>query len=476
MESVTVRLSADPERTLTIPLTATGSSGATASDFSVPASVTFTSGETEKTVTFTATHDTEDDDGESVLLAFGTLPTAVTPGGLTQTTVNITDDDDPEVNVSFAAAAYTVAEGGMVTVTVRLSADPERTVDIPLTATAQGGATAPGGTDPDYVAPPATVTFDTGQTERTFTFSTTQDFDDDDGENVLLEFGTLLPDRVIAGAAATVNITDDDGPGVNLSPLNLNVVQGRSATYRVTLNTRPTVDVTVTPASDNPDVTFEPATLTFMPAAWNSAQSVTVSAPAGSAGQSATISHSATSADAAYEGITIPSVTVTVTVAPPPSSGGGGGGGGFGPALEAPSFVDGFRVSRPLAVNARPGDVVGDPVAATHPNDDDVTYSLSGADASLFTVDAETGQIRLGQAVTLELGQTYTVNLTATDSTGTGAIIIVDIAVAEAAFHRYDLNRNGSIEKDEVIAAITDYFVGLIEKDVVLEVVAAYFA
>ena len=76
--------------------------------------------------------------------------------------------------------------------------------------------------------------------------------------------------------------------------------------------------------------------------------------------------------------------------------------------------------------------------------------------------------------MTLELGQTYTVNLTATDSTGTGAII-VDIEVAEAAFHRYDLNRNGSIEKNEVIAAVADYFVGLIEKDVVLEVVAAYF-
>ena len=189
-------------------------------------------------------------------------------------------------------------------------------------------------------------------------------------------------------------------------------------------------------------------------------------------GKTATISHTVSG----YAGVTTaPDVTVTVTVAPPPSSG-GGGGGGFGPALEAPHFVDGFRVSRPLAVNARPGDAVGDPVAATHPNDDDVTYSLSGADASLFTVDAETGQIRLGQAVTLELGQTYTVNMTATDNTGTGAIIIVDIAVAEAAFHRYDLNRNGSIEKDEVIAAITDYFVGLIEKDVVLEVVAAYFS
>ena len=112
--------------------------------------------------------------------------------------MNITDDDDPEVNVSFAAAAYTVAEGGRVTVTVRLSADPERMVDIPLTATAQDGATAPGGTDPDYVAPPASVMFTTGQTERTFTFSATQDPDDDDGESVLLGFGTL-PDRVSAG-------------------------------------------------------------------------------------------------------------------------------------------------------------------------------------------------------------------------------------------------------------------------------------
>ena len=479
MESVTVRLSADPERRVVIPINATGQAGAGNADYTVPSEVIFISGELRKTIDFAATDDTEDDDGESVLVAFGTLPTAVTPGGLTQTTVNITDDDDPEVTVSFAEAAYTVAEGGRVTVTVRLDKDPERTVDIPLTATAQGGATAPGGTDPDYVAPPASVMFTTGQTERTFTFSATQDPDDDDGEKVLLGFGTLLPARVSAGTPSetTVSITDDDGPGVNVTPQMLRVVQGRSATYRVTLNTRPTGDVTVTPASDNPDVTFEPATLTFMPAAWNSAQSVTVSAPAGSAGQSAMISHSATSADAAYEGITIPSVTVTVTVAPPPSSGGGGGGGGgFGPAPTAPSFVDGFRVSRPLAVNARPGDAVGDPVAATHPNDDDVTYSLSGADASLFTVDAETGQIRLGQAVTLELGQTYTVNLTATDSTGTGAIIIVVIEVAEGVGDPYDLNRNGMIEKDEVLAAVSDYFEGVIEKDEVLALVTRYFA
>ena len=46
------------------------------------------------------------------------------------------------------------------------------------------------------------MTFDTGQTERTFTFSATQDPDDDDGESVLLGFGTLLPDRVSAGTTS----------------------------------------------------------------------------------------------------------------------------------------------------------------------------------------------------------------------------------------------------------------------------------
>ena len=155
---------------------------------------------------------------------------------------------------------------------------------------------------------------------------------------------------------------------------------------------------------------------------------------------------------------------------------GGGGGGGFGPALTAPKFVDGFRTSRPLPVNALAGDAVGDPVAATHPNDDDVTYSLSGANASLFTVDEETGQIRLGQAVTLALGQSYTVNLTATDSTGTGSIIIVVIEVVEAALHLYDVNGDGIIEKDEVLAAASDYFAELIDKPLVLEVIALYFA
>ena len=170
----------------------------------------------------------------------------------------------------------------------------------------------------------------------------------------------------------------------------------------------------------------------------------------------------------------------SLLAAPPPvssgGSSGGGGGGGFGAAAIAPKFADGFRTERPLAQNARPGDPVGDPVAATHPDDLEIAYSLSGTNAALFTVDEETGQIRLGQGATLEVGQTYTVNLTATDTTGTGAIIIVVIEVAEGVADPYDANRNGTIEKDEVLAAIADYFAGLVEKDEVLALVARYFA
>ena len=49
--TVKVVLSADPERTVTIPLTKTNQGGATAADYSVPSSVVFNDGDTEKTAT-----------------------------------------------------------------------------------------------------------------------------------------------------------------------------------------------------------------------------------------------------------------------------------------------------------------------------------------------------------------------------------------------------------------------------------------
>ena len=205
-QTVTVVLSEDPFRTTVIPLMATGQNGAESGDYTVPSSVTFSSGETSKPFDFMATQDTVDDDDESVRLTFGpNLPSKVSVGTMDETTVSITDDDDPEVEVSFASGTYIVPEGGTQEVTVTLSADPERQVVILITATPQGGAA-----DEDYSGVPDDVTFNSGQKSKSFTFFATDDTQDEDGEKVLLTFGTL-PTRVTSGATGqtTINISDD---------------------------------------------------------------------------------------------------------------------------------------------------------------------------------------------------------------------------------------------------------------------------
>ena len=119
---IALTLSAEPDRTITIPVTAILLGGASDADYSLTTSaLTFSSGQTERTLTLSATQDREDDNFESVLLTLGTLPTGVGQGSTSQTSVEIIDDD---VTVSFGAAGYAVAEGAGVTVDVTLSEDP----------------------------------------------------------------------------------------------------------------------------------------------------------------------------------------------------------------------------------------------------------------------------------------------------------------------------------------------------------------
>ena len=67
--TVVLSLSADPERTVEIPLTAAAGGDAAAGDYEVSAqAVTFAPGETAKHVTVTAVDDAVDDEGESVTL------------------------------------------------------------------------------------------------------------------------------------------------------------------------------------------------------------------------------------------------------------------------------------------------------------------------------------------------------------------------------------------------------------------------
>ena len=187
-------------------------------------------------MTFTATDDAIDDDGEKVLLEFGTLPDGVTPGTVPTSTVSIIDDDAPaSVAVSWAQTTYSVAEGGSVTVTAELDDDPEKTVVVPIARTDQGGAGSG-----DYSGVPTTITFESGDTSKSFTFTATDDAQDDDDESVQLTFGPTLPSGVTQGtpAGTLVRITDDDDPAGEgqLRPADRVYRRARVAPWTVTVD------------------------------------------------------------------------------------------------------------------------------------------------------------------------------------------------------------------------------------------------
>ena len=306
--NVTIKLSADPERTVTIPVTSTPQGMASAADYTVPTSVTFNDGEVEKTIAFVAEDDTHDDEDESVKLGFGSgLPARVTAGTRTETTVNIADNDLPVVTVMFSQSSYTVAEGGTQSVTVTLDKDPDRTIIMPITRTDEGTASAA-----DYSGVPPSVTFNDGDTSVSFTFTATQDEIDDDNEKVKLGFGTMPDDRVSAGTTAelTLSITDDDTADIVISPVSLSVDEEDDSSYSVRLDTEPTVNVTVTISGHSgTDLTLEGVKLsndilTFTAANWGTPQTVTVEAAHDDDGvaDNETLTHTASGAE--YAGLT----------------------------------------------------------------------------------------------------------------------------------------------------------------------------
>ena len=122
-------------------------------------------------------------------------------------------------------------------------------------------------------------------------------------------------------ASAMVTVEDDDVRGVTVSSATLKVIEGLMNSYTVVLDSQPTGNVTVTPASDNAAVSAGSA-LTFTAADWNIPQAVTVTAAqdADAANGSATITHRVTGADYGANSITAAAVAVTVEDDEPPTA------------------------------------------------------------------------------------------------------------------------------------------------------------
>ncbi len=150
---------------------------------------------------------------------------------------------------------------------------------------------------------------------------------------------------------------------------------------------------------------------------------------------------------------------------------------------DAPVFVDGLSTTRSIADNSAEGTDVGIPVAATVAGDHELTYTLGGTDAARFTIDEKTGQIKLGAGAALDYAVApymFSVDVTATGPSGTSSTIVVTIAVIDENLgtlgSRYDADRDRKIDRDEVVAAISDYFSDVISRDEVVRLIALYFS
>ena len=92
----------------------------------------------------------------------------------------------------------------------------------------------------------------------------------------------------------------------------------------------------------------------------------------------------------------------------------------------APEFAD-ETATRSVTENSPAGDPVGAPVTAADPDRDGLTYTLEGADAELFDIDPQTGQILVRGALDYETVATHDLRVTAWD--GAGGADSIEVAV-----------------------------------------------
>ena len=223
---------------------------------------------------------------------------------------------EPQGAFSVSATA-SVAEGAEATLTITLSkAAPADGVAFTVTADYSGDATA---TADDVGSITSPVTVAEGETSRAIAIPTVGDDMDEDDETFTVVIAATTPGWEKEGDGkdtATVTITDDDTAGVTVNPTALTIAEGGTGTYTVVLDSMPSDLVTIAASSgDGGAVSVDPATYVISRSDWSVPRTFTVSgvADADATDESVTISHSIDGLqDAKYNGVTAPSVAVTV--------------------------------------------------------------------------------------------------------------------------------------------------------------------
>ena len=196
-------------------------------------------------------------------------------------TVGVTVNDTtapppaPDPALSVSVASLRLAEGGSGSYTVVLATRPDGNVSVAIASD-----------NDDVTTRPATLTFTTANwsTPQRVTVSAASDGDTANDTATLTHTASGGGYNDAPAVQVTVSVTDDDTAGLSITPTVLNLIENGISAYIVSLTAQPSANVTVSIASDNPDVTVRPASLTFTTANWDTPQAVLVIARADAGG------------------------------------------------------------------------------------------------------------------------------------------------------------------------------------------------
>ena len=291
-----------------------GGSTATAADTGSgrPASVTVALGDTTATISVPIAPDQQVESDE-------TLKISITPGqgvtahwgkkaaGAQTATITI---KDATIAISVGQAEYNVGEGdGSISVPITLSSAALEELRLAISP----GSTRTATRGQDY-RHPNTVTIAKGATTANFTVDILEDKTQESAETFHANLSVEAPAAgygIGVPGGARITITDNDTAGVTVSDDSRSVMEGRSITYTLTLDSKPTRYVIITPISNATDKATVSDRVIFTPEDWNRPKTITVT---GVAPGTAAISHQASSGDLFYSSsLSVDQVQITVT-------------------------------------------------------------------------------------------------------------------------------------------------------------------
>ncbi|MBF2755154.1 MAG: hypothetical protein ISN29_07850, partial [Gammaproteobacteria bacterium AqS3] len=211
-----------------------------------------------------------------------TISLRVKRGGMTLATVSLpvtVIDNDRRLTVS--STALTVAENGSGRFTVKLAANPGGNVTVRLAQPTGNSANADVTFDTNLVTDGKQNTPLTFNASNWNTAKTVRVFAANDGDRNDESATINLTGVGVTTKSVSVKVLDDD-IRLTLSATSLKMDEEGTKTFTVRLLDQPGNDRTVNLASNNTDVTFSPAQLTFKAAGnikkWSKTQTVTVRA------------------------------------------------------------------------------------------------------------------------------------------------------------------------------------------------------